>query len=48
MNINYKKILKYSIFMFLGIVLLLYGMLSLVFDDDDKQMTDQEVINRAR
>lgn len=48
MNINYKKILKYSIFMFVGIVLILYGSLSLVFDDNNKQMTDQEVINRAR
>lgn len=48
MNLNYKKLLKYSIFMFIGIVLVIYGTLSLVFDKDDRAMTDQEITNRAR
>lgn len=48
MNLNYKKLLKYSIFMFIGIVLFIYGALSLVFDTDNRSLTDQEIINRAR
>jgi len=48
MNLNYKKLLKYSVFMFIGIVLVIYGMLSLLFDTDDRAMTDQEITNRAR
>lgn len=34
--------------MFIGIVLVIYGALSLVFDTDDRPMTDQEIVNRAR
>lgn len=48
MNLNYKKLLKYSVIMFVGIVLVIYGALSLVFDTDNRAMTDQEIINRAR
>lgn len=48
MNLNYKKLLKYSLIMFIGIVLVIYGVLSLAFDTDSRAMTDQEIINRAR
>ncbi|MGB3368200.1 MAG: hypothetical protein WBA54_11970 [Acidaminobacteraceae bacterium] len=48
MNLNYKNLIKYSVFMFIGIVLIIYGALSLVFDKDDRAMTDQEITNRAR
>lgn len=48
MNLNYKKLLKHSLFMFIGIILVIYGTLSVFLDNDNSLMTDQEIVNRAR
>lgn len=48
MNLNYKKLTKLIILMFLGFVIVIYGVLSMFFDRTVHQMTDDEIIIRAK
>lgn len=48
MNLDYKKLTKLIILMFLGFVIVIYGVLSIFFDKPDRQMTDDEIIIRAK
>lgn len=48
MNLNYKKLTQLIILMFIGFVIVIYGVLSIFFDRNEHQMTDDEIIIRAK
>lgn len=48
MNLNYKKLTQLIILMFIGFVIVIYGLLSIFFDRSNYIMTDDEIIIRAK
>lgn len=48
MNLNYRKLTQLIILMFLGFVIVIYGVLSIFFDKNEHQMSDDEIIIKAK
>lgn len=48
MGLNYRKLTRYLILLTLGIIMIVYGLFRLGLDFKQVEMTDREIIERAR
>lgn len=48
MQLNFKRLSLYFLFLVLGMSMISFGLMNIAYDLQNEEMTDQEIIQRAK